>query len=210
MNNYIQKFYLQPWRLNPFTPFGPVVEKFSDNPFINRSPIEIINSGDVQDLPWITGVVSEEGLYPVAGNLLLSFLIKKLLLTYFAILEFGLKADVLKELNDNWESIAPHLLDFYYTIPINQHARIARLIREHYLGNETLSRQNLLSLTHLVGDRLFIVDAAKAAQAQAKVNRNPVWFYYYNYRATDSISDDLSNSLENFGKIYFLRIKIIP
>ena len=58
----------QPWRYNPYTPFGPVVEKSTENYFINRSPIEIIVSGDVQDVPWITGVVSEEGLYPVAGK----------------------------------------------------------------------------------------------------------------------------------------------
>lgn len=58
----------QPWGYNPYTPFGPVVEKVGNAPFINRSPIEIITSGDAQDLPWITGVVSEEGLYPAAGK----------------------------------------------------------------------------------------------------------------------------------------------
>lgn len=37
-------------------------------PFINRTPAEIVSSGDVQDVPWVTGVTSEEGLYPVAGK----------------------------------------------------------------------------------------------------------------------------------------------
>ncbi|XP_011707089.1 PREDICTED: venom carboxylesterase-6-like, partial [Wasmannia auropunctata] len=51
----------------PFTPYGPVVERFGDEaPFIDRTPIEIVSSGDVQDVPWVTGVTSEEGLYPVA------------------------------------------------------------------------------------------------------------------------------------------------
>jgi len=55
---------------NPFTPYGPVVEKFGDEAsFIDRTPVEIINSGDVQDIPWVTGVTSEEGLYPVAGKI---------------------------------------------------------------------------------------------------------------------------------------------
>lgn len=59
--------YLQPWGLEPPAPFGPVVEKSSINAFIDRSPREIIESGDIYDAPWITGVVSEEGLLPVAG-----------------------------------------------------------------------------------------------------------------------------------------------
>jgi len=54
---------------NPFTPFGPVVEKDSDTPFIDKTPVEIVNNGDVQDLPWVTSVVSQEGLYPVAGKI---------------------------------------------------------------------------------------------------------------------------------------------
>lgn len=62
------KFFAQPWLYNPYTPFGPVVEKKSPAPFIDRSPIEIITSGDVNDVPWITTVVSEEGLYPAAGD----------------------------------------------------------------------------------------------------------------------------------------------
>jgi len=53
---------------NPFTPFGPVPEKAGDAPFIDRTPAEIINSGDVADVPWVTGIVSEEGLYPVSGK----------------------------------------------------------------------------------------------------------------------------------------------
>lgn len=53
---------------NPFTPFGPVPEKYSDEPFIDRTPVEIVNSGDVHDVPWVTGVTSDEGLYPVAGK----------------------------------------------------------------------------------------------------------------------------------------------
>jgi len=46
-----------------------VPEKVGDDtPFIDKTPVEIVNNGDVQDIPWITGVTSEEGLYPVAGK----------------------------------------------------------------------------------------------------------------------------------------------
>ena len=43
------------------------MEKSGDKPFVDRSPIEIISSGDAADVLWIHSLVSEEGLYPVAG-----------------------------------------------------------------------------------------------------------------------------------------------
>lgn len=56
---------------NPFTPFGPVVETYGSNPFISNSPINIINNGQVYDVPWISGVVSKEGLYTAAGYMII-------------------------------------------------------------------------------------------------------------------------------------------
>lgn len=66
-----------PWLYNPYTPFGPVVEKESKKPFIDRSPAEIISSGDAADVPWLTSLTSEEGLYPAAGLIILYIIIKK-------------------------------------------------------------------------------------------------------------------------------------
>ena len=60
---------MQHWHYNPFSPFGPVVEKGSENPFIDRPPIEIISSGNFADVPWISGLTQDEGLYPVAGSI---------------------------------------------------------------------------------------------------------------------------------------------
>lgn len=45
------------------------MEKVGNAPFIDKKPVEIVSSGDVQDVPWITSVASEEGLYPVAGKI---------------------------------------------------------------------------------------------------------------------------------------------
>lgn len=66
------------WRDNYFSAFGPVVERSTKDPFIDRSPVDIINNGDAHGLPWITGMVSEEGLFPVAGitNKLIFILIR--------------------------------------------------------------------------------------------------------------------------------------
>lgn len=112
--------------------------------------------------------------------------------------EFCTNATVLEELNQNWESIAPQLLQYYYTVPKCKHAEVARKIRKYYFGDKPIDKKNLLTLTHLVGDRLF-GDAVKAAKLQAIANPSPVWFYYFTYRAIESFSELLSGSKENFG-----------
>ena len=44
------------------------MERNSKNSFIDRPPAEIIKSGGADDVLWISGVVSKEGLYPGAGT----------------------------------------------------------------------------------------------------------------------------------------------
>lgn len=51
----------------------------------------------------------------------------------------------------------------------------------------------------MIGDRLFVVDAEKAARMQAGVNKSPVYFYYYSYRGAFSTSEYLSHKVENVG-----------
>ncbi|XP_066589452.1 carboxylic ester hydrolase-like isoform X2 [Prorops nasuta] len=51
----------------PFAPFGPVVEKGGRYPFIEYDPITAFKEKKAQDLPWLTGVVSQEGLNAVGG-----------------------------------------------------------------------------------------------------------------------------------------------
>ncbi|CAK9823159.1 Venom carboxylesterase-6 [Anthophora retusa] len=164
---------------NPFTPFGPVPEKFGDEPFIDRTPVEIVSSGDVQDIPWITGVTSEEGLYPVA--------------------EFIAKPEALKKLDKNWEVLAPTFLDYNYTLSKEKHTEVAKLIRNHYFGSKKIDSTTTKSLIKVASDRFFIVDGEKAARMQAKVNKQPVWYYYYTYRGAQSLSNSMSGTTNNYG-----------
>ncbi|GAB1859691.1 Carboxylic ester hydrolase [Camponotus japonicus] len=165
---------------NPPNPFGPVVEKVgSDTPFIDKTPVEIVNNGDVQDLPWVTSVVSQEGLYPVA--------------------EFIADNKALKQLNDNWDVLGPRLLYFYYTIPEKDHVEIARLIKQHYFDTKPIDQTTTKQLIQMTSDRFFFVNSKEAALMQAKVNQNPVWYSYFSYRGNHSLSEYLSGTTKNYG-----------
>lgn len=116
------------------------------------------------------------------------------------ILEFGTNEGVMWELNNKWESIAPQLLNYYYTLPAIEHAEIARQIKRYYFGKTAISRENLNALTQLVGDRLFGADSLRAAQMQARVSTAPVWYYYFPFKPAFSISSLLSGSNKTLGK----------
>ncbi|XP_053988697.1 carboxylic ester hydrolase-like isoform X2 [Hylaeus volcanicus] len=164
---------------NPFTPFGPVPERYGDEPFIDRTPVEIVSSGDVHDIPWITGVTSEEGLYPVA--------------------EFVAIPEALKTLEDNWDVLAPDFLDYNYTLPKEKHVEVARLIKKQYFGTKKIDETTTKPLIKVAGDRFFVVDSEKAARMQASVNKQPVWYYYFSYRGAHSLSEYESKSTTNYG-----------
>ncbi|XP_063972094.1 venom carboxylesterase-6-like isoform X2 [Diachasmimorpha longicaudata] len=168
-----------PWLFNPYTPFGPVVEKKSSNSFIHRSPIDIITSGEAADVPWLTTVTSEEGLYPAA--------------------EFVAKPEYMEDLDQNWDLLAPYLLDYNFTIPKSEHASVAQKIRQHYLDGKEIKRETAQPLIHMMGDRLFVVDGEKAAREMSRAHRSPVWFYLYTYRGEFSLSDDYIPTKDDFG-----------
>lgn len=79
------------------------------------------------------------------------------------------------------------------------HAAVARKIRNHYLGTKPIDRKTTKALTYLIGDRLYAVDGERAARWQAKLNKSPVYFWYYSYRALTSYSDVFSDSMNDHG-----------
>lgn len=158
----------QPWEFNPLREFGPVVEKNSAEPFIDQSPVDIMVSGNVADVPWLITVTSEEGLVPVA--------------------EFVENERLMTQLDAHWETIAPNLLDFNFTILKAKHVLVSETIRSHYLGNDKIERKNALPLIRMISDRLYLGPAQKSAKLMAAANRSPVWFSSYNYRAPFSLT----------------------
>nr|AWW17128.1 carboxylesterase E13 [Subpsaltria yangi]AWW17130.1 carboxylesterase E15 [Subpsaltria yangi] len=169
-----------PWHYNPYTPFGPVVEVGGLTPFLSQHPYEILSTGNIQDLPWLASVTAQEGLYPVSN--------------------FVADAELLQEIETKWLLIAPHLLDYNFTVQPLQRDETSLNIKQHYLGNQTISRNTTAPFIQMVGDRLFVVDVERAARLQAAANTAPVYFYRFAYRGKHSYSELMSwGSEENFG-----------
>ncbi|XP_046595274.1 venom carboxylesterase-6-like [Neodiprion lecontei] len=170
------------WMDNPFVPFGPVVEKGvakDEFTFIDRPPIESLKSKKVQDLPWITSVVSEDGIFPIS------------LLTA--------NETLLNDLNNNWVKYAPLVLDFNYTVPADLRALVANCIKKYYFKDEDIGISTLRRIIKMRSDRLYFYHAEEAARLQAEATESPVLFYYFSYRGEHSITEALTGSQTNFG-----------
>lgn len=65
MNDYDYQFL---WRRNPACIFGPTLEADADGAILTVHPEQSLKEGLYRDLPWITGVVEDEGLIKTAGK----------------------------------------------------------------------------------------------------------------------------------------------
>ena len=111
---------------------------------------------------------------------------------------------MISELDENWNNIAPFLLDYNNTLPKYQHNKVSQKIRNFYIGyNKRINRYSLLKLIRMIGDRLFYSSNEDILKLISKVNKSPTWFYMYNYRANNSTSDFFIKMKSNYGKILF-------
>nr|XP_022901990.1 venom carboxylesterase-6-like [Onthophagus taurus] len=152
---------LRPWLYNPFSPLGLVVEKAGKNKFLDQHPYVLLSNGKIHDLPWLTSLTSEEGLYPGA--------------------DYVLKDHYLEDLESKWNEFAPFVLDYFYSIPPERLDQVSQIIKKEYLGDKPISKDTYKELIDMMSDRLFSVYTEKAAKIQAKVSKSPVFMYYFSF-----------------------------
>ncbi|XP_026684258.1 venom carboxylesterase-6 [Diaphorina citri] len=170
---------IQPFYYNPFSPWGPTVDSFAKNPILPDFPAELIKQGKIADVPWLNSVTTDEGLYPAA--------------------EFLASEEALETIDADWTSLAPHILDFNFTVPDNLKAKIAEKIRQKYLGDKPINLENKKAFVQIMSDRMFIADAERTSRLQSKVCKSPVYFYYFNFRGRYSLSNHYANRLDDYG-----------
>ncbi|XP_044734894.1 venom carboxylesterase-6-like isoform X2 [Chrysoperla carnea] len=164
---------------NPFSPFGPTIEKGGNNPFLAEAPYKLMKEGKIQDIPIIFSVSQAEGLYP-AG-------------------EFISNQRYLSDINNKWFSLAPHLLDFNFTVPEHRRDEVSRNIRRYYLKDKAISTENFVPFVQIFTDRLFIATIEETIRLFINAIKSPVYFQYFNYRGEYSFSQKISHVNANLG-----------
>ncbi|XP_023316080.1 venom carboxylesterase-6-like [Trichogramma pretiosum] len=170
----------QRWQFMPEAPFAPVVEPSnSDWSFITRAPEELMRAKRINDVPIVFTTVSEEGCDPGAA--------------------YASHDKLLKQLNDHWLSLAPHVLQYNYTLPIWQHRFVARFARLRYFGKKPIDAGTDKALIRLLTDKHYLYDIERAARMHAEASESPVYLYYYSFQSGQSRSRELSHSDKNYG-----------
>lgn len=159
----------------PFSPFAPVVEPAgTPAPFLPRAPIDTVRAGLAHDLPWITGITTEEGLYNAAE-----------------FLGQG-QAHRLEQLEERWLEKAPLLLDFNLTVGAAQRDAVSLAVKEAYFGKKPISAATSAELVAMVGDRIFNAGVEQAAREMARANTQSVFLYEFGFRGENSLSAALT------------------
>ncbi|OXU29807.1 hypothetical protein TSAR_014120 [Trichomalopsis sarcophagae] len=165
------------WQYNPEAPFAPV---WGDS-FMPLSPKETLESGKNYDAPALYGMVSQEGDDPVA--------------------EYAPHDNLLKQLDEDWLEITPALFEmqYNYVVPKNQWPEVAIAARKKYLGNATIDKKAVPGLIKMLTDQRYFIGFEDGIRLQAKASKSPVYLYYYSFRGSQSYSDSLSRTHNNYG-----------
>ncbi|KAG6452860.1 venom carboxylesterase-6 [Manduca sexta] len=168
------------WKVHLFTPFTPTVEAPGvREPFLSQYPYHAAIAGSMMNVPLITSVTSEEGLYPAAV--------------------YQTDPVLLQELESNWEQLASNIFEYNDTLPLNMRSAVATKIKQHYLGGKPVGQDTYKYLVQALGDRLFVADVGRLAQIHAAKSGQPTYVYRYAYSGSVSLSNMMSRSENNYG-----------
>ncbi|KAF2904193.1 hypothetical protein ILUMI_01985 [Ignelater luminosus] len=159
----------------PLAPFSPVVEKESPGAFITDDPYKLLRSGNITDVPWLSGATTEEGT----------------LVLYLLKFQFN-------ELNERWDIVLPDVLNYEHTIAESDIVDVARKIKKFYLNDNKVTEDNIQSVIKLFSDRYFHLDLDRSARLQANAAKSPVYTYIYGY-LQDVYLEEVYTVMKNYG-----------
>ncbi|KAF2902649.1 hypothetical protein ILUMI_03534 [Ignelater luminosus] len=164
------------YTVDPIIPFKPVIEPSIEGAFIVEDPIDTIKSGKSAQIPFITGVTTEEGAIRSAG--------------------LSSDANLLEELNKNFDKLAP-IIFMYEDNPKKD--EVSKKIRNYYFGDKNIDDSTKGELTNLFTDSWFLFPQVVAAQLHAKYTSHPVYFYIFGIQGRLSYGKLLGDLGYNFG-----------
>ncbi|XP_026327749.1 venom carboxylesterase-6-like [Hyposmocoma kahamanoa] len=171
---------LMEWKVHMFTPFTPTIEAPQvREPFLTRYPYHAALTGAMLDVPLITSVTSEEGLYPAAV--------------------YQTDPKLLQELEVRWEQLSSYIFEYNDTLPLERRPEVAKKIKQKYLGDKPVGQETFSQLVQALGDRLFVADVGKLAQVHAMKSGQPVYVYRYSFRGDMSLSNLMALDKKNYG-----------
>ncbi|KAJ8920752.1 hypothetical protein NQ315_004892 [Exocentrus adspersus] len=168
--------------VDPLTVYGTVIETLTEanpKPFITKSPIEYIRSNEFTSVPWIIGVVQDEGILK-AGQLIR-------------------QSEVRTSLNNNFSVVLPQLL--YLPLSTANPLGLYNDVIKKYLQNrqyiDVSDPESIQGLINIYTDRSFTYSSYQTAVIHAMKSEKPIWFYNFNYRGRYTYGEYFAGTSED-------------
>ncbi|XP_076396750.1 uncharacterized protein LOC100876166 [Megachile rotundata] len=172
------------WYGDPILVWKPVVEPGVPGVerFLPAQPYDLIRQKKFKQVPIMFGVTKDE-----FGGVVVAF-------------ENSTKQgnDVYREMNDNWDRIAP--ISFMYERDTPRSANITKELRRFYFNNKPIDSANRDGLAHIYADSVIIFPMYRGAKWIAENSREPVYFYESTYQGRYSFT--MWNATTPYGVVH--------
>ncbi|XP_048512138.1 esterase FE4-like isoform X2 [Athalia rosae] len=170
MNNYADEIVMNPW-----DGFGPIDEPESEEAVIIEHPKILMAEGKARDIPWLTGVVADEG-----------FVMTPLL---------HQNSSMCQLLAENFEETVLAIANHQLTVT-DTPAYLESLSSFYFDGNITNDCAD--GFVEMAGDVLFNWPVFEALETQVKSMKSKVFFYNFAYNGTFTTTFKFDSS-QRFG-----------
>ncbi|KAJ9582814.1 hypothetical protein L9F63_022842, partial [Diploptera punctata] len=161
------------WSIYPLIPFKPVVETEKDA-FLPTTP-QILAKNLKTAVPFMTGITSGEGAM-VAAKFYADHLVP--------------------ELDKKFEKLGPMTLFLNSTSP--QTPEMNKDIKKFYFGDEHITDSSVSRVVDLYTDSWFLQGANQAIKLLLGKG-SPVYYYYFAYRGSRSLSEIFDDTVRDYG-----------
>ncbi|XP_050308629.1 esterase E4-like [Anthonomus grandis grandis] len=172
----------QEFGTDPVMIWTPVMEKdFGQPRFLTAHPITLIQNGEFQKVPFITGVTTDE------------FAQKAFLVVN--------NETLLKQLNEKWEDTAP--IPFLYERKTDNSKTISKTLKKIYFDDKPIDKSNLAKLGELYADSVIGFGVNRAVKLISEKNNASTFYYKFSYQGRYShfYTPD-SNGTKPYGVVH--------
>ncbi|XP_066594687.1 carboxylic ester hydrolase-like [Prorops nasuta] len=141
----------------------PTKEAKSDDAFLTESPLTLVLNNEMDDLPFMTGSVRDEGLL-MTSALYENNMFYRMVRQYF-------------------KPIVASATNYYSGLPPFDAIRLTDLSCNYYFGNQNLTKVEFIQqATAFMTDAFFIYPEMVMMDWVSKVNTKPCYYYSFEYR----------------------------
>ncbi|PSN42536.1 hypothetical protein C0J52_03842 [Blattella germanica] len=166
------------WSIDPALTFKPVLERDvpkDDEIFLPAHPLKLIANASA--VPWMTGITSSDGAF-VASRI------------------FG--KNLIDDMDKKFNFVGP-LIMHYSEIPKSDQDLITKKLRDFYFKGGSMNRGTVHQIVNMFTDSWFLSGADEAVKLHVDTDAAPVFYYYFDYRGTDSYSTLYGDPTTDYG-----------